>query len=41
MSGAVTLDAGVPVSAFTPLEKAHLPCKALLRQVRGSVSARR
>ncbi len=39
MSGAVTLDASVLVSAFTPSEKAHLPCKALLRQVRESGTA--
>ncbi len=39
MSGPVTLDASVLVSAFTPSEKAHLPCKALLRTVRQSGAA--
>lgn len=34
MNNAVTIDASVFVSAFTPSEKAHLPCKALLREVR-------
>lgn len=39
MSQAVTLDASVLVSAFTPSENAHLPCKALLREVRQSKAA--
>jgi len=36
MSNPVTIDASVFVSAFTPSEKAHLPCKALLHEVRQS-----
>ncbi len=39
MSSPVTLDASVLVSAFTPSEKAHLPCKAFLRKVRQSGAA--
>lgn len=39
MSNAVTIDASVLVSAFTPSEKAHLPCKTLLRQVQQSETA--
>ncbi len=36
MSAAFTIDASVLVSAFTPSEKAHRSCQALLREIRRS-----